>query len=380
MSPRRRIAFLCFNSRFFVRHFLPVVAAARLLDLEIFALLPSAGSEPIELPPDVKVIRIGEGRTLHPVFSLPSRLFSIYLALRRCKPDIAQAFALHPCVVLTVLSALGFRSRNVLTVTGLGLIDIDQRWTARAMRTFVYRLLRFADKSEATSFVFENHSDSFRLGFPKDRPQRKLILMGAGVDELTFQKLPLPPVPPLKLAIVSRMIWSKGIDLAVEAVVRLRRRGVPVELDIYGLPDLKNQRYFPIALLEEWGRKPSGIRWHGFVGDVAAVWRDHHAGLFPSRGGEGLPRALLEAASCGRAIVAADVPGCADFVRSGREGLLVKPDSSEDLERTIETLVREPHLLEPMGNAARERVLQNSTEQIITAQYRQLFTELQSGP
>src|SRR5580704_2921783 len=98
-----------------------------------------------------------------------------------------------------------------------------------------------------------------------------------------------------------------------------------------------------------------------------------------SQAGEGLPRAMLEAASCGRALVAADVPGCADFVRPGLEGILFKPNSVEELERTIDTLVLQPHLLEGMGNAARQRVLENSTEEIITGQYLQLFAELSDG-
>jgi glycosyltransferase involved in cell wall biosynthesis len=88
---------------------------------------------------------------------------------------------------------------------------------------------------------------------------------------------------------------------------------------------------------------------------------------------------MLEAASCGRALVAADVPGCADFVRPGLEGILFKPNSVEELERTIDTLVLQPHLLEGMGNAARQRVLENSTEEIITGQYLQLFAELSDG-
>jgi|HubBroStandDraft_6_1064221.scaffolds.fasta_scaffold175723_3 glycosyltransferase involved in cell wall biosynthesis len=88
---------------------------------------------------------------------------------------------------------------------------------------------------------------------------------------------------------------------------------------------------------------------------------------------------MLEAASCGRALVAADVPGCADFVRSGQEGILFKPNSVEELERAIDTLVRQPHLLDRMGSAARQRVLENSTEEIITGRYRRLFAELSDG-
>ena len=199
--------------------------------------------------------------------------------------------------------------------------------------------------------------------------------MGAGVDPAVFAPQTMPVMPPLKAAIVSRMIWSKGIDLAVAAVGRMIDQGMPVELDIYGNPDLENQCHFPVALLQDWSRR-AGIRWCGHVGDVVGVWREHHVALFPSRGGEGLPRALLEAASCGRALIAADVSGCADFVRPDVEGIIVKPNSVEELERALGRLLRQPDLLERMGGAARQRVLENSTAEIIMCRYRHFFAEL----
>ncbi len=202
-----------------------------------------------------------------------------------------------------------------------------------------------------------------------------LALMGAGVNPAVFAPVLAPSLPPLKLAIVSRMIWSKGVDVAVEAVTRMINRGIAVELDIYGAPDFQNRRHLPIALLQEWGRRP-GIRWYGQVTDIPGVWRQHHAGLFPSRGGEGLPRAMLEAASCGRALIATNVPGCAEFVRPYLEGIIVKPNSVEELERAIDILFQNPNLLERMGCAARQRVLETATEEIITSRYLHLYAEL----
>ena len=374
MPGRRRIAFICFNTDFFLRHLLPVVNAARANSFEIFALLPSIPNGAADLLQDVTVICIGGGRGKHQIIHLAQDVISIGLALRKSRPDIAQAFSLQACVAFKLASLFVTIPRKIFTITGLGLIDIDTRWANRLLRPFICWLIRRADAGSAC-FVFENAFDPARLGFRDGRPKQKLTLMGAGVDPSIFPPHTMPAIPPLKIAIVSRMIWSKGVDLGVEAITRLIARGVPVELDIYGAPDFANQRYFPVTLLQLWGRRP-GIRWHGFVGDIASVWREHHAGLFPSRGGEGLPRALLEAASCGRALIAANVPGCADFVRPGLEGIIVEPNSVEALEYAIETLVQKPNLLESMGSAARQRVLENSTEEMITSQYRQLFTEL----
>ena len=171
------------------------------------------------------------------------------------------------------------------------------------------------------------------------------------------------------------MIWTKGIDLAVQAASQLVNRGVPIELDLYGDADPHNPQSFAEALLEQWGNVP-GVRWHGHQSDIRAIWRDHHVGLFASRGGEGLPRAMLEAAACGRALIATSVPGCVDFVRPGVEGLVVKPNSVEELAWAMELLTRQPVRLTEMGDAARRRVLETATEELVTTQYRGLFAGL----
>src|SRR3954464_14659468 len=120
------------------------------------------------------------------------------------------------------------------------------------------------------------------------------------------------------------MLWSKGIDVAVEAVRAARAQGAAIELSLYGAPDPSNPKAIPEDTLKAWGAEP-GIAWHGATGDIPAVWRDHHVACLPSRGGEGLPRALLEAAACGRAIVTTDGAGCRAPARGGLEGLLVPP-------------------------------------------------------
>jgi glycosyltransferase involved in cell wall biosynthesis len=99
-------------------------------------------------------------------------------------------------------------------------------------------------------------------------------------------------------------------------------------------------------------------------------------GLVPKSGRGGAATRNVGGGFLRTRTVAADVPGCSDFVRPGLRGILFKPNSVEELERAIDTPVRQPHPLDRMGNAARQRVLENSTEEIITSQYRRLFAEL----
>jgi glycosyltransferase involved in cell wall biosynthesis len=147
-----------------------------------------------------------------------------------------------------------------------------------------------------------------------------------------------------------------------------RAQGSDVELSLYGAPDPMNPRSVDAATLERWSREP-GIRVMGRISqaDVPAVWAAHHAAVLPSRGGEGLPRTLLEAAACGRALLTTDVPGCRDLVRDGVEGFLTKPGAAAELADRMVRLAADRALAARMGAAARSRVLHGHTEEAVGA-------------
>jgi glycosyltransferase involved in cell wall biosynthesis len=89
---------------------------------------------------------------------------------------------------------------------------------------------------------------------------------------------------------------------------------------------------------------------------VRSVWADAHIAVLPSRGGEGVPMTLMEAAACGRPLVATDVPGCRDIARPGVTGLLVPPDDPAALADAIERLARDPDLRRRFATAGRQLV------------------------
>jgi glycosyltransferase involved in cell wall biosynthesis len=232
-----------------------------------------------------------------------------------------------------------------------------------------------------TRYLFENRSDPALLGLDADDPRKVLIVGGAGVDPAVFSPAERPAAPPLKLAMIARMLWSKGVDTAVEAVRLARAKGADVTLTLVGAPDPDNPRAISAGQLSAWAREP-GVVWRGRIPQAEAphVWAAHHAALLPSRGGEGLPRTLLEAAACGRAILTTDVPGCRDLVRDGVEGFVVPPGDAAALSEAILTLAREPALIASMGQAARARVLAGHTEQGVGEAVLALYRSIVSAP
>ena len=72
---------------------------------------------------------------------------------------------------------------------------------------------------------------------------------------------------------------------------------------------------------------------------------------------EGLPKSLLEAAACGRPLIASDVPGCREIARHGVNALLVPPDDPEALAHAIATLMNDPDMRIRFGRASRQIVM-----------------------
>jgi len=80
---------------------------------------------------------------------------------------------------------------------------------------------------------------------------------------------------------------------------------------------------------------------------------------------EGLPKVLLEAASCGRAIVATDVPGCREIVEHGINGLLILPKDANSLAEAMFKLAKDPGLRLQMGQNGRKKVLREFDDKIV---------------
>jgi glycosyltransferase involved in cell wall biosynthesis len=118
------------------------------------------------------------------------------------------------------------------------------------------------------------------------------------------------------------------------------------------------------------------VEWWGWKSDMRAVYQESALVVLPSMG-EGLPTALIEACSSGRAIVTTDVPGCRDVVQNGVNGLLVPANDPEALSRAIITLLEDQELRERMGNAGRKIALEKFGDAFILDQnwgvYRKLL-------
>ncbi|MBP31255.1 MULTISPECIES: glycosyltransferase [unclassified Methylobacterium] len=372
--PMRRLVFVVTEDWFFASHFLPMARAAIAMGLAVAVVTRVRAHRAVIEATGAQVVPLeAERASLNPMAAgyAAGQLAAILKAL---KADIVHCIALRGILVGGTAAAMAGIPSRVYALTGLGLVGARGDRLGRAARLALRTLIRGPLASSRTRFLFENPDDARALGLDP-LEQSVTVVGGAGVDPAAFVPRPLPPMPPLRVAVVARMLWSKGIDVAVEAVRLARAQGAPVELALYGAPDPSNRRAIDEGTLRAWSR--DGIVWHGPTTDVAAVWAGHHVACLPSRGGEGLPRTLLEAASCGRALVASDVPGCRSLVRDGVEGLLVPQNDAPALAAALARLSGDAGLVAGLGAAARTRIETGGfTEAAVTDHVRAIWRDL----
>jgi glycosyltransferase involved in cell wall biosynthesis len=366
----RKLVFVVTEDWFFASHFLPMARAARELELAVTVVTRVRSHREIIEAAGAKVISLeAERRSLNPMTAgyTAGQLAAI---LKAEKADLVHCIALKSILIGGFAAAMAGVSRRVYALTGSGFLGARAGTVSRLSQRAVRLLVRGLETAQ-TRYLFENTDDPKLLGLDP-AGSRVTILGGAGIDPEALRPAPLPAQPPLKVAVVARMLWSKGIDVAVEAVRAARAKGGAIELSLYGAPDPSNPKAIPESTLKAWSAEP-GMTWHGVTQDVAAVWRDHHVACLPSRGGEGLPRTLLEAAACGRAIATTDVPGCRTLVRDGVEGRLVPSGDPVSLAEALLTLSTQPDVVARMGEAARARVLDGFTERDVMDSVKRLY-------
>jgi glycosyltransferase involved in cell wall biosynthesis len=351
-----KLVFLATEDWFVGSHFLPLVRRARDegYDVAVAAQLSGALSDA-----GVRLIDMPFARGSLGAGAIAREIGGVRTLLRTESPDIVHTIALKPIVLSLLAGASG--AGRAFALTGRGYLGARGAWWMRLALAALARRLRSAVARGGAMLLVENEADRRWAEGGVPLPNERVALMpGAGVDIDAFAPAS-EPGGPIVIGVASRLIWSKGVDLAVAAVSRLRAEGFDIELRIAGGADQANRESVRDEELARWRSAP-GVTLLGRVDDINAFWAGVHIACLPSRGGEGLPRTLLEAAACGRPLVTTDTPGCVDFVRGRACGLVAPPNDVAALAAALQTLAGDANARRTMGVAARAQVIAGYTE------------------
>src|ERR1700737_193779 len=96
---------------------------------------------------------------------------------------------------------------------------------------------------------------------------------------------------------------------------------------------------------------------------------------------EGMPLSLIEAMATGVCVVASNIGGNSDLVRSGANGMLVPAGDSLELAGVLRSLIEDPGLRDRLANAGYETARSYSWDKCATETNRILWnaSQIQAG-
>lgn len=301
-------------------------------------------------------------------------ILEVFSVVKRFSPDLVYSVATKPIIYSSIACKfLGVQAR-VNTLGGLGFIFSSKKIIAKIIRSFVIPSFRLLLKGKSSVLILQNTDDQKKLlSLKVINEERTRLIKGSGVDVNLFYPEKKPNGLPVVL-LPSRFLWDKGIGEFVESAKILKEKGLKARFVLAGKHDEENPENIPISKIKEWVEEGLVENW-GFVKNMSKAINKSSIVCLPSYR-EGLPKCLLEAASCARPIVTTDVPGCREIVLHGKNGLLVEAKSIESLVTALNKLLTESNLREEMGQKGREMVLKEFSEDLISNQVSEVWRQV----
>jgi len=301
-------------------------------------------------------------------------LWQVIKAIYSYSPNLIHAVALKPVIYAFIACRWIGMQRHIFALGGLGFIFNSESWFAKILRPSIILLLRMAFSGEHSRVIVQNLDDLQKLLSLRIVSNRNIrLIKGAGVDTQIFSPQIESSLIPL-VVLPARLLWSKGVGDFVTAASNLKAKGVKARFAVVGDRDPHNPECVSQSQIDAWQEEGAVEIW-GRREDMSVVMNQASIVCLPSYS-EGLPKALLEAASCARPIVAYDIPGCRGIVVDDDNGFLVPFRNQLLLENAIDILINDPDLRKKMGESGRLKVINEYSQELIAKETLSVWDEV----
>lgn len=356
-----KICFIVNDASYFVLHWLDRAIALKASGHEVHLLCRQGEKEVMR-----QLLLAGvhwhevclSGPSLSVLNLLHSRLETGRL-LRLLEPHLVHCITLKPCLLGAGLAS---HWPVVLSFPGLGRLWSGQFPFAGPVRKVIGWWWRRAAQQPRCLLTFEHAEDCNTLVTTCSIPSSRAHVTGcSGVDPDKFAYTPMPANDIPTVLFAARLIRAKGFDALVRICRRLRDEGEVFRLQVAGLPVPGDPDAIPDAELNQ-HHQQGDIEWLGACHDMPALIAQADIIALPSRYAEGIPRILLEAASCGRPSVAFDRGGCHTLLPADNScGILVADGDEYAFGEALKLLIADKERCARKGAVGRQRVLEYFT-------------------
>ena len=257
---------------------------------------------------------------------------------------------------------------SIAVITGLGYVYASGTWLSWPVTFLFRRALRYA----AQVWFLNRENAGFFTGEKIIPHGKSLILPGEGIDTSRFKPASEKRSSDTFIFLmVSRLLWSKGVGVYMEAAAILKEKGVIAEFRLLGRPEPGHPEAVAAEQLSLWEEKGLLVNL-GCSDDVPEVLASADCFVLPTFYEEGIPRSLMEASSMELPVIASDHTGCNSLVEDGVTGLLCRPRDAEDLaEKMMQVLNFLPEDRRRMGKAGREKMIRNFDMSLVAQRYQE---------
>ena len=363
---------------FFLSHRLPIAVKAKKLGYDIHIAT--------KFTQRIKELE-GLGFTLHPIkfnrgstsiFSIIKLMIDFYLLYSKLNPEVVHLITIKPVIFGGLMARFTSVPCVVMAISGLGFVYSSMGRRAVLRRFIVNYLYKFSFRHKNLKVIFQNKNDIDNLVAHTNLAEEKIkLIKGSGVNLNDYSPSPLAKNSRL-IIFAARLLISKGIRDFIQASRIYKEKyavRAHVRFIVVGIPDKENPGSIPFDELMDCVKAGLIEHW-GYCNNMPEILASAYAVVLPSYYGEGLPKILIEAAACGRAIITTNHPGCRDAIEHGETGILIPIGDSASLADAINFLVENPEKCELMGRAGREFAERNFDIKNVVDMHLKIYDEL----
>lgn len=373
---KKRLLYIVNDLPFFLSHRLALAKAASKEGFEVHIATPQGTPdlESIDAAFTFHTIPLSR-KGKNPVKELFT-IIAIHRLLQKLKPDMLTLASIKPVLYGGLMARLLKVPAVVVMVSGLGAVFVDERLLGRIFLKGIKKAYRFALRHKNLKVIFQNEDDRQVLLKAAKLPiTQTRVIKGSGVDVNKYTVIP-ENKSKIVVMMVARLLKDKGVMEYVAAAKKLKTEGVVAQFLLIGDSDYENPAFIEDKYLDQF-REEAYVELLGYREDIPQLMAQANIVVLPSYR-EGLSNVLIQAASCARAVVTTDVPGCRDAILHNQTGLLVPVKDVNALSTAIKWLIENPDEREKFGKKGRELAeAEFAIEKIVAAQM-QVYRELVS--
>ena len=371
---KKKILYFISEDSFFCSHRLPLAVAAVKKGYNVSLVTKVSTYGEYIKKQGINLIHFDINRSSINLFRCLKSIKKLVKIYKQEKPDLVHHVAIKNIIIGSISAYLSGVKHVVNAITGMGYIYISKKKKVRILRFIINICFKILLNKKNTKVIMQNKDDLCFLsnsGIVKN--DQMVLIRGAGVDtnEFLYQEDIHNEYP--IIIFPSRLLLDKGINEFIAAANILKKEGIKARFVLVGYIDHYNHSSISEDILKEY-IESGDIEWWGNTLDMANVFTYANIVCLPSYR-EGLPKVLLEAASCGLPIVTTDTVGCREVVIDGKNGFLVPVYSKDALAHALKKLILDADLRKKMGLNGRNLVIKEFTIEKVVSETLLLYRE-----